>query len=139
MSDEYVRKEDALNALAKAMPALTTPDGSGESDHDIQLADEAFVDAMQVIHEVKPADVVPVSSYKQVMWERDTAVEQLKQIGKGLGEVMDDVAPVVRCRDCEHYYFADNRIPQEQRYVCEINGEIWKPDDFCSFGKRREE
>ena len=46
---------------------------------------------------------------------------------------------VVRCRDCEHYYFADNRIPQEQRYVCEINGEIWKPDDFCSFGKRREE
>ena len=50
-----------------------------------------------------------------------------------------DVAPVVRCRDCEHYYFADNRIPQEQRYVCEISGEIWKPDDFCSFGKRREE
>lgn len=45
---------------------------------------------------------------------------------------------VVRCRDCEHYYFADNRIPQEQRYVCDISGEIWKPDDYCSFGKRKE-
>ena len=50
-----------------------------------------------------------------------------------------DVAPVVRCKDCKHYYFADNRIPQEQCYVCEISGEIWKPDSFCSYGERREE
>lgn len=50
-----------------------------------------------------------------------------------------DVMQVVRCRDCKHYYFADNRIPQEQRYVCEISGEIWKPDDFCSYGERKEE
>ena len=49
-----------------------------------------------------------------------------------------DVAPVVRCKDCIHYYFADNRIPQEQRYVCEISGEIWKPDSFCSYGERKE-
>ena len=42
----------------------------------------------------EPADVVPVSAYKQVMLERDVAVEQLKQIGKGIGEVMDDVALV---------------------------------------------
>ena len=49
-----------------------------------------------------------------------------------------DVAPVVRCKDCKHYYFADNRIPQEQRYVCEISGEIWKPDSFCSYGERKE-
>ena len=43
----------------------------------------------------EPADVVSVSAYKQVMWERDVAVEQLKQIGKGIGEAMDDVALVV--------------------------------------------
>ena len=50
-----------------------------------------------------------------------------------------DVAQVVRCKDCKRYYFADNRISQEQRYVCEISGEIWKPDSFCSYGERREE
>ena len=50
-----------------------------------------------------------------------------------------DVVQVVRCKDCKHYYFADNRIPQEQRYVCEISGEIWKPDSFCSYGERRKE
>lgn len=49
-----------------------------------------------------------------------------------------DVVQVVRCKDCKHFYFADNRIPQEQRYVCEISGEIWKPDSFCSYGERKE-
>ena len=43
----------------------------------------------------EPADVVSVSAYKQVMWEIDVAVEQLKQIGKGLGEAMDDVTLVM--------------------------------------------
>ena len=61
------------------------------------------------------------------------AVERIKGIEPA------DVAPVVRCKDCKHFYFADNRIPQEQRYVCEISGEIWKPDSFCSYGERREE
>lgn len=45
---------------------------------------------------------------------------------------------IIRCRDCKHYYFADNRIPQEQRYVCDIGGEVWQPDDYCSFAERRE-
>lgn len=58
-------------------------------------------------------------------------------------DCLDDVPPepseIIHCRDCKHYYFADNRIPQEQRYVCDIGGEIWQPDDFCSYGERREE
>lgn len=44
---------------------------------------------------------------------------------------------IIRCRECKHYYFADNRIPQEQRYVCDIGGEVWQPDDYCSFAERR--
>lgn len=50
-----------------------------------------------------------------------------------------DVVEVVRCKDCKHYYFADNRIPQEQRYVCDLDGDRWKPDNFCSYGERRED
>jgi len=34
-------------------------------------------------------------AYTQVVWERDVAISQLAAIGKGLGEKMDDVAPVV--------------------------------------------
>lgn len=33
--------------------------------------------------------------FEQVMWERDIALKQLSEIGKGLGEKMDDVATVV--------------------------------------------
>lgn len=53
--------------------------------------------------------------------------------------IPSEPSEIIHCRDCKHYYFADNRIPQEQRYVCDIGGEIWQPDDFCSYGERREE
>lgn len=48
------------------------------------------------------ADVRPVGLLEQVEWERDTALAQLAEIGKGLGEKMDDVRPVVRGRWISH-------------------------------------
>ena len=44
---------------------------------------------------------------------------------------------IIHCRDCKHYYFADNRIPQEQTCVCDLDGDRWSPDSFCSFGERK--
>ena len=52
MAKRLIYLDDAIEALAKAMPPLTTPDGCGEFDHDIQIADEAFVDCMQIINEL---------------------------------------------------------------------------------------
>lgn len=49
---ESIYKQDAIDALAKAIPSLTTPDGCGEFDHEIQIAAEAFVDAMQIINDL---------------------------------------------------------------------------------------
>lgn len=46
---------------------------------------------------------------------------------------------IIRCKDCKHYYYADNRIPQEQRYSCDLDGDRWSPDSYCSFAERREE
>ena len=94
MSSDYIRRADAVDALTKTMPTPATPDGTGEFDHEIHIADEAFADAISIIESIDPADAVSVSAYKQVMWERDVAVEQLKQIGKCLGETMDDVTLV---------------------------------------------
>lgn len=37
---------------------------------------------------------VPQGVVDQIKWERDTALSQLKEIGKGLGEKMDDVKPM---------------------------------------------
>ena len=47
---------------------------------------------------------------------------------------------IVRCKDCRHAYYADNRVPHERTWVCErfTNEEI-NANDFCSFGERSEE
>ena len=47
---------------------------------------------------IPSADVVTRDVYAQVVWERDTAIAQLKEIGKGLGEKMDDVVEVLNGR-----------------------------------------
>ena len=36
-------------------------------------------------------DVIERSVFEQVIWERDVALHQLSEIGKGLGEKMNDV------------------------------------------------
>lgn len=50
------------------------------------------------------ADVVSKAAYDQVAWERHLAEVQLKNIGKSIGEKMDDVQPIVRCKDCKHFH-----------------------------------
>ena len=75
--------------------------------------------------------------------ERQDAIDEIRKcrfvvdaIEKIIG--LPSVQPeIIRCKDCKHYYFADNRIPQEQRYVCDLNGDRWKPDDYCSFAERK--
>ena len=44
---------------------------------------------------------------------------------------------IIRCRDCKHY--ADNRVPQEQMCVCDLDGYRWSPDSYCSFAERKED
>jgi DNA-directed RNA polymerase subunit RPC12/RpoP len=45
---------------------------------------------------------------------------------------------IVRCKDCEYWYFADNRITCEQENVCGRNGIVVTPDWFCADGKRKD-
>ena len=75
----------------------------------------AYVEEM--IDSIPAADVVSRGAYDQCDWERVVALTQLKEIGKGLGERMDDVRPVVRgkwevddvgcgvCSECSNYAF----------------------------------
>ena len=64
-----------------------------------------------------------------------------KEISKQLKQLpAADLVPVVRCKDCKHCYFADNRVPDEQGWVCEINSsEPVNLNGFCSYGERRKQ
>lgn len=51
-------------------------------------------------------------------------------------EVVDAV-PVVRCKDCEH--LVNTTINANGFLICDISDMEIAPDDFCSYGERREE
>lgn len=63
---------------------------------DLQLVSELADNNGYVRYEdilgIPAADVVSRGAYEQVAWERDVALEQLRGIGKSLGERMDDIA-----------------------------------------------
>ena len=51
--------------------------------------------------------------------------------------LLDLGASIVRCKDCKHYEVHKPNITEN----CERNGRLvpMLPDDFCSYGERREE
>ena len=59
----------------------------------------------------------------------------------GLIEILPsaDAVEVVRCKDCKHYQFADNRAFGFPVKRCEWTGfEDVDDDDFCSRGERKD-
>lgn len=59
------------------------------------------------------------------------------------GGVLITCGEIVRCRDCKHYYEADNYHPQGNyishccKYFDSYNDEV-EPDGFCAWGERKE-
>ena len=105
MADEYILKETVINYLK------------------YHSAFKSKSEIMQDIAECKPADVVPISAYKQVMLERDTVVEQLKQIGKEIREVIDDVVHLQRLLSADVAQIGHSRwIKTEDGAECEKCG-----------------
>lgn len=50
-----------------------------------------------------------------------------------------DAVHVVRCKDCKHYAFTDNRVPQERVWWCYYWGYEIGADDYCSNGERKDD
>ena len=103
---DTISRKAAIDALAKNMPSLTTPDGCGEFDHDIQVTDEAYVDCMQIIHELPSAQSEKRTEERTETHACDCisrqAVEHLDWFTKLYcrdKSITDDLA--FRCKQCE--------------------------------------
>ena len=48
-----------------------------------------------------------------------------------------DAVVVTRCKDCE--YLVNTRVNANGFLICDISDMEIAPDDFCSYGERREE
>ena len=127
--DEYIKRSEAIESFDN--PAVERYYGDVEPES-----------VIRVIERIPAADVVSRGAYDQTDWERCVALTQLKEIGKGLGERMDDVRPVVLCRDCRH-----NKGAKVWRFLdledttadCSA-GHGYPPIHwFCADGEKREE
>ena len=112
-SSDVISRQAAIDALAKEMPSLTTPDGCGEFDHDIQITDEAFVDCMQIINGLPSAQ--PFTSEQiQTMQELEFAqVEKAYELGKAdrpTGHWIENDNGTFSCSNCQSW------IPEEQHH-----------------------
>ena len=76
-SSDVISRQAAIDAVGKAMPQLTTPDGCGEFDHEIQIADEAFSDCMKIINDLPSAQPdVPDTNVGDII-SRQAVIEAL--------------------------------------------------------------
>ena len=87
-----------------------------------------------------PPKFVSQGVVDQIRWERDTALSQLEQIGKGLGSKMDDIVAMLQEQEavvhpepsCEMTYITD--------CCCDLCGvQLIREDNYCRCcGKRIE-
>lgn len=66
--------------------------------------------------------------FKQIKWERDLAIQQLEELGYGLGEkIHTEQREIIRCKDCRDY--TDD--------YCRRFGDDYGTDFYCGFAERR--
>lgn len=121
---EYIKRKDAIDICTKCVDFQ-------DSIENINASAEAMR-IRRLIKEMPSADVVEREVLDQVYWERDTALHQLAEIGKGLGEKMDDVVErkhgkwtlfendieqnAYECSACNDVFVLLEGTPQENLY-----------------------
>lgn len=66
-----------------------------------------------------------------------------KETALWIGNDVDSMRPIVRCRDCKYYYEADNYHPQGNynrrccKYFDAYDDEV-EPDGYCAWGERKD-
>lgn len=124
--DDYISREAALDFHIQTY------------DLNISVQDERILGDRfeEFLKSISAADVVARDCYDRILAENDTMRKQLAQIGKKPGDKMDDVRPVVLCRDCVYY----NTTGCADGFGwCEgvMVGKGTSDDFFCAEGKQK--
>lgn len=130
---EYIEREALIEDINETV-VFTVREG-------VHLPTSEMRGANKVIDRIKSAptaDVVLSSVLEQVRWERDMALETLKEHGIGFCE-KSDMVEVVRCKDCRHFVPIILNGKVQERGYCTL-GCDWvnrKETDFCNYGERK--
>lgn len=72
---------------------------------------------------------------EQIRWERDIAMQQLKDHGIPFGSKADNVVKVIRCKNCENFDLLDDGLSG----FCTDCNRCRELGDFCSYGESKED
>lgn len=97
---------------------------------------EKTFDAFRNCMTTKPCAECRYCSLEQIA--KDSYVRIPAHICLDAIEVMRDAIDIVHCKDCKYSYFANNRVQEEQSWVCCKNGHDVSEDWFCGDGDRGE-
>ncbi len=125
---EFLYTDEICKALEDLPSAQPTQNNTSNALTSLDCIDrQAAIDALGE----KPLVWDDLSDFdlgKAAQWSDD--VDAIKELPSAQPEI-------IRCRDCK--YYADNSVPQEQMYVCDLDGYRWSPDSYCSFAERKED
>ena len=68
-------------------------------------------------------------------WSKEDILAEIERVVKS-EKPIGDVARVVWCKDCKH--FTERRNKAYNGHFCERIVEFIQPDDFCSYGERKD-
>lgn len=81
---------------------------------------------------IPPADVVSRDCHDRILAENDTMRNQLAKVGKKVGDSMDDVRPVIKCKNCRWWTKQEKSLQGR----CELGGFYPTGEWFCANGER---
>lgn len=81
-----------------------------------------------------PPKFVSQGIVDQICWERDTALSQLEEIGKGLGSKMDDIVALLKEQEAvEPILVCEGWNKHHNNYVCPRCGyDVFYEQNYCS-------
>lgn len=101
------------------------------------LSKGGLSEAMEMVHSMLTVDAVSRGLFDQIKRERDLAIAQLEQIGCQLGQRMDDIVKVIRCKDCK--YSEKEPAREDVMYCKKVGIEFTDPEGYCNSAMRKEE
>lgn len=92
------------------------------------------------------ADNIKEAKFNNVPYVKTTPTDsELELYMRGWNDAIDaiaeceptvDAVEIVRCKDCRHYGWTENRIPSEREWWCYEWNDAREETDFCSHAER---
>lgn len=92
MTDDLISRDAVIYYIKGHIHEIITESGEDKNAHTNRVL-RALINGVETMPPVNPqepcGEIVSLGVFKQVMWERDIAIEQLKELGYGFGQKIE--------------------------------------------------